>query len=165
MCRWSLIAGRLPGRTANDVKNYWNTHIRKKESSHIKELKEKAQDMVKVKVIKPQPRTFSKKFTWFGGKPSVVESFQPKDDVRDIPQTFMQSENRINWWEILSNGEEGDERVTCGRLDEFPNKNLWAEELAPEAKVGDILDEAYALNCWDDFSIDNMDLWEVLNAE
>ncbi|KAF4375516.1 hypothetical protein F8388_024175, partial [Cannabis sativa] len=28
--RWSLIAGRIPGRTANDVKNYWNTHQRKK---------------------------------------------------------------------------------------------------------------------------------------
>ncbi|KAF4347660.1 hypothetical protein G4B88_019348 [Cannabis sativa] len=26
---WSLIAGRIPGRTANDVKNYWNTHQRK----------------------------------------------------------------------------------------------------------------------------------------
>jgi hypothetical protein len=98
-------------------------------------------------------------------KPSVVESFQPKDDVRDVPQTFMQSENRINWWEILSNGEEGDERVRCCRLDEFPNKNLWDEELAPEAKVGDILDDADALSCWDDFSIDNMDLWEVLNVE
>ncbi|KAA8547747.1 hypothetical protein F0562_004176 [Nyssa sinensis] len=28
--RWSLIAGRLPGRTENEVKNYWNCHIRRK---------------------------------------------------------------------------------------------------------------------------------------
>ena len=30
MLRWSLIAGRVPGRTDNQVKNYWNTHLRKK---------------------------------------------------------------------------------------------------------------------------------------
>ncbi|GAB2211222.1 hypothetical protein Droror1_Dr00016515 [Drosera rotundifolia] len=28
--RWSLIAGRIPGRTDNEIKNYWNTHISKK---------------------------------------------------------------------------------------------------------------------------------------
>eukprot|EP00253_Pinus_taeda_P036235 PITA_36235 len=28
--RWSLIAGRLPGRTGNEIKNYWNTHLSKK---------------------------------------------------------------------------------------------------------------------------------------
>lgn len=28
--RWSLIAGRMPGRTDNEVKNYWNTHLSKK---------------------------------------------------------------------------------------------------------------------------------------
>ncbi|XP_024011445.1 transcription factor MYB93 isoform X2 [Eutrema salsugineum] len=28
--KWSSIAGNLPGRTDNEIKNYWNTHLRKK---------------------------------------------------------------------------------------------------------------------------------------
>ncbi|KAI4331293.1 hypothetical protein MLD38_029491 [Melastoma candidum] len=30
--RWSLIAGRLPGRTDNEIKNYWNSHLSKRMS-------------------------------------------------------------------------------------------------------------------------------------
>ncbi|CAL9027588.1 unnamed protein product [Prunus brigantina] len=33
LIRWSLIAGRIPGRTDNEIKNYWNTHLSRRSSS------------------------------------------------------------------------------------------------------------------------------------
>ncbi|XP_008775013.1 myb-related protein 308-like [Phoenix dactylifera] len=38
--RWSLIAGRLPGRTDNEIKNYWNSHLSKKLRKQGMEVRE-----------------------------------------------------------------------------------------------------------------------------
>ncbi|KAJ7973586.1 Myb transcription factor [Quillaja saponaria] len=51
--RWSIIAGRLPGRTANDVKNYWNCHLSKRLNAREAEEGDISNN---VEAIRPQPR-------------------------------------------------------------------------------------------------------------
>ncbi|XP_028759702.1 transcription factor MYB114-like [Neltuma alba] len=60
--RWSLIAARFPGRTSNDVKNYWNTHIRKK-LRRSEEKQETTSMMKSHKVIRPRPLTLSRNWS------------------------------------------------------------------------------------------------------
>ncbi|KAK2645170.1 hypothetical protein Ddye_020365, partial [Dipteronia dyeriana] len=47
--RWSLIARRLPGRTDNEIKNYWNTNLSKR-----KKLGTDHKSMQKLKLHKPE---------------------------------------------------------------------------------------------------------------
>ncbi|KAI3665592.1 hypothetical protein L6452_44219 [Arctium lappa] len=84
--RWSLIAGRIPGRTANDVKNYWNTHLRSRAKQQNKEPQDAktSEDHTMVTVIKPQPRTLSKPLNWFKGDNQIAETHNDGNLIRSL---------------------------------------------------------------------------------
>ncbi|XP_059670743.1 transcription factor MYB114-like [Cornus florida] len=117
--RWSLIAGRLPGRTGNDVKNYWNSRLRIKPVASGKKAIPKAEKTTtsSTKVIKPQPRRFSTSLVWFSGNTTttttttttnnVDNNIQSGDTLTNPSYSDLQDVDEIMWWdnmELIDNG-------------------------------------------------------------
>ncbi|KAM3340267.1 transcription factor MYB1-like [Capsicum galapagoense] len=88
--RWSLIAGRLPGRTANDVKNFWNTRLLRK--VNIAPINNKIGDNINTKneIIRPQPRNFSstmKNVSWCNNK-SIINEANILENCNEIEEAI-----------------------------------------------------------------------------
>lgn len=160
--RWSLIAGRIPGRTANHVKNYFNTRLGKEIISEKEKSKEKPRKITKVKVIKPHPRTFSKSSLWLSGKATLitcaVHGLDADNNMAD-KCTSHPPGTEVAWWEGLS-----------GEMDRF---DLLPANMSPvqEDQVGKLSGETLKTveearvedNEWDNISF-GVDLWKLLNA-
>ncbi|XP_061369444.1 transcription factor MYB1-like [Gastrolobium bilobum] len=168
--RWSLIAGRLPGRTPNDVKNYWNTYIRRRVSSHKEDINAKPKEIVKPHlVIKPQPLTFSRTSPWLTKRFISEDQSKAKEcSIQAHGQNDKgdNTDNKCNncrdhWWETVMDDKGGNaENDKCclgdkdGKLMKDPN---WNEELSSlTIDAGDFLIED---QCWSDFLLD-VNLWD-----
>ncbi|XP_027767879.1 transcription factor MYB113-like [Solanum pennellii] len=108
-CRWSLIAGRLQGRTTNDIKNYWITRLLRKLNTNI----------TKNEIIKPQPRTVSsnaKNVSLCNNKSMITNTLDKNDEQRNkeivvnicekptgetttLPSSI--DDDRVEWWTSL----------------------------------------------------------------
>nr|WUT88020.1 R2R3 MYB transcription factor [Rehmannia glutinosa] len=101
--RWSLIAGRLPGRTANDVKNFWNSHIDKKlVGATAGETAKFQKTITHTNIARPQPRTFTN-----------LSTQETRLQLPNIPSSTTSCEAAdecIRWWSnLLEKGQLVDD--------------------------------------------------------
>ncbi|KAL4339535.1 hypothetical protein GQ457_08G008370 [Hibiscus cannabinus] len=106
--RWSAIAARLPHRTDNDVKNYWNTRLKKRvilennKSETKSSMEENSPDhadsstLLNIPTMAHFPEPFAYNTTFSS---SGCHQTKEVDNSYSMRETFVSSEN---YWEILS---------------------------------------------------------------
>lgn len=117
-CRWSLIAGRLPGRTDNDIKNYWNTKLRKKVKEHNDEpqgtespstIQSSVNASLGTSNNHPMIRTKAKKFTKASILPQklvqITKENDPSGAEEGAPQPSLEDQDPWNYFMDLDGGE------------------------------------------------------------
>ncbi|ERN11223.1 hypothetical protein AMTRI_Chr04g180320 [Amborella trichopoda] len=107
--RWSLIAGRLPGRTDNEIKNYWNTYL-------VKKFQESSAKNQRAKSMRSEEPVLEEK-----AKPSPAEEFivvrtkasrrtglvaPPARAAPEAPTTELTTEPMGNYNESMANDTE-----------------------------------------------------------
>ncbi|KAF8042659.1 hypothetical protein BT93_A1101 [Corymbia citriodora subsp. variegata] len=91
--KWSKIAEKLPGRTDNEIKNYWKTHLRKKVQSSKQGLTGAACD---------DPQSQMSKRNQDSSLPNVVCQCEQKQDCQDLFPIADVSKTTGYSWNILS---------------------------------------------------------------
>ncbi|XP_062007079.1 transcription factor MYB1-like [Rosa rugosa] len=136
--RWSLIAGRLPGRTSNDVKNYWSARRRRNIDFSIMK-NNKPPEITKTTVIRPRPRTFTKSLHYLSSKATTSK---PIELGNSSSSTSPPIENGNEEWKTLL---EEEDVLT----------NFWVEDMASMSSI-DVNSTEQGFE---------MDLWHFLQEE
>lgn len=108
--RWSMIAGRIPGRTDNEIKNYWNTCLSKK-------LISKGIDPRTHKPLKPNPDSSE-----IANVP--VQNSNPKSSpVDENGRVYRTVATRVSENFTVTNLDQSPNQVAADATENWPNRD------------------------------------------
>ncbi|KAJ0987611.1 hypothetical protein J5N97_005967 [Dioscorea zingiberensis] len=180
--RWSLIAGRLPGRTDNEIKNYWNTHLSRTIIRQGNGQEQHNQNQMELKKEKPVPmvetsnvvRTKARSCTGNvfitppleapcenaetnkGGGETAQYGAADMDPMK-APDHEFNSDEIESWWDALMDFNVND----CNWMNESPPIHNAAEGEHDQVMLDSGMDETRK----PDFDLDLNDLAAFLNWE
>ncbi|KAL0414309.1 UNVERIFIED_CONTAM: Transcription factor [Sesamum radiatum] len=152
--RWSAIAARLPGRTDNEIKNVWHTHLKKKLKND-----ESSQDSKSHPIVSINPKCDTKVLEKSNSDKNVVTSPQQcssemssvtdsslektvvKNEEMDYSSEYFPQIDESFWSEELSR-EDADRQTTDEKIQlQFPG----VEGAEKDSRIDDSMDFWYNL--------------------
>ncbi|GJN21618.1 hypothetical protein PR202_gb09111 [Eleusine coracana subsp. coracana] len=140
LIRWSAIAARLPGRTDNEIKNVWHTHLKKR-------LEPKAPNAAAAPKRKPKKQQADE----------VVVLDGPTTVPVSPEQSFSTSSAATADYSAASSQENSDSFTS--EEDFQIEDSFWSETLAMTAESPDSVMETGDGFGFDGASNDDMDFW------